>query len=214
MTTNPTNAITTTVHLAVYDGLADWEAGHTTAAINGSEFQRTPGSARVVTVGESTEPVTTMGGLRIVPDLALDALSSTDSSMLLLPGATSWMTGGNGAFVAAAARFLEAGVPVAAICGATVGLAAAGLLDERPHTSNAPVVLASVGYGGAAHYVDQPAVTDGDLITASGIAPVPFARAVLARLDLFEPAVLDAWERLYGQGDPAAYEDLMAASAA
>ena len=51
-------------------------------------------------------------------------------------------------FRAAARRFLTAGVPVAAICGATYGLALEGLLDDRAHTSNAAEYLAYSGYAG------------------------------------------------------------------
>jgi len=123
------------------------------------------------------------------------------------------LTGGNTGFAAKAGEFLDAGVPVAAICGATVGLAAAGLLDDRPHTSNAAEVLTAAGYGGAEHYVDQPAVTGGDLITASAVAPVEFAREIFARLDVYTPEVLASWYKLYGQHDPAGYFELMASEA-
>ena len=133
--------------------------------------------------------------------------------MLMLAGADTWLgDGGNAAFAEKAREFLEAGVPVAAICGATAGLAAEGLLDDRRHTSNAAEFLAATGYGGAERYVDAPAVTDGDLITASATAPVEFAREVLARLDVYEPAVLAAWYKLYGLHDPAGYFELMAAT--
>ena len=102
-------------------------------------------------------------------------------------------------------------MPVAAICGATGGLALAGLLDDRAHTSNAAEFLTGLGYGGAAHYRDEPAVTDGDLITASSTAPVEFAREILARLDVYEPHVLDSWYKLYGRRDPAGFYELASA---
>lgn len=197
------------VHVAVYDTLSDWEVGYAVAAINGQRFQRQPGRYRVVTVAESPDPITTMGGVRILPDVVLDDVTPDDSAMLILPGADTWLSGGNGPFAAAAARFLAAGTPVAAICGATGGLAAAGLLDERPHTSNAREFLEATGYAGAAHYVDAPAVTDGLLITATAVAPVEFAREVLARLDVYEPATLDAWYQLYGERNPAGYHALV-----
>ena len=66
--------------------------------------------------------------------------------MLILPGADTWLAGQNIAFVSMAARFLDAGVPVAAICGATVGLARGGVLNDRNHTSNAVQILESDGY--------------------------------------------------------------------
>ena len=206
--------MTRTVHLAVYDTLADWEVGHTTAHINSGAWQRDPDRFRIATVGETLDPVTTMGGLTLKPDIALADLAPADSAMLILPGAATWLSGGNGAFVEAARSFLAAGVPVAAICGATGGLAAGGLLDDRPHTSNAREFLEATGYGGAAHYRDAGAVRDGDLITASGTAPVDFAHEIFARLDLYEPATLAAWTKLYGDGDPAGYFELMAAASA
>jgi putative intracellular protease/amidase len=203
----------TKVHMAVYDTLADWEVGFATAHINKQSWQREPGRYAVVTVSDSRSPVTTMGGVRITPDVALTDLSPQDSAMLILAGADTWLdAGGNAAFARKAREFLEVGVPVAAICGATAGLAAEGLLDGRRHTSNAAEFLAATGYGGAKLYVDAPAVTDGDLITASATAPVEFAREVLARLDVYEPAVLAAWYKLYGLHDPAGYIELMAAT--
>ncbi|MEU3061923.1 type 1 glutamine amidotransferase family protein [Streptomyces subrutilus] len=195
------------VHLAVYDTYADWETGHTTAHL-------TQHGHEVRTVGPAAgEPVTTMGGVRIQPDLALAGLRPEDSSLLILTGASLWDAGDALApFAAKAREFLAAGVPVAAICGATAGLAREGLLDDRAHTSAVSFYLAGQpGYGGARHYVEADAVTDGDLITAGPTDPVAFAREVFARLDVYKPDVLDAWYRLFHDSDPSAYPVLMAA---
>lgn len=202
------------VHLAVYDTMADWEVGLLLAHVNNGYWQRDPGSCSVVTVGESGDPVTTMGGLRVTPDLRLASLRPEDSAMLVLPGAETWLRGENGAFAEKARELLETGVPVAAICGATAGLARARLLDDRFHTSNAREFLAATGYAGQSRYCDAPAVTDGDLITGSGVTPVEFAREVMAKLDLYEPEVLAAWYKLYGLHDPAGYAELMASEVA
>jgi putative intracellular protease/amidase len=203
----------TLVHTAVYDTFADWEVGLAIAHIANPQWQRQPGRYRVVTVGATREPVTSMGGMRVVPDVVLADLRPSDSAMLVLPGADTWLAGGNRDFAEKAAELLAAGVPVAAICGATAGLAAAGLLDERRHTSNAGEFLAATGYRGSARYCDEPAVTDGDLVTGSGTAPVEFAREVLARLDVYRPEVLASWYKLYGLHDPAGYFELMASAA-
>lgn len=199
------------VHVAVFEGLADWEIGYLTAHLRNGEHQRQPGRWQIRTVGATVEPVTTMGGLRVVPDLALADLDPADSAMLVLPGGTWWERGGGREHIDAARRFLDAGVPVAAVCGATFGLAAAGLLDDRPHTSNDPGYLAMSRYAGAQHYVAEPAVIDGDLITASGVAPVHFARAIFERLDVHEPSVLASWTKLYAERDPAGFHELMSA---
>ncbi|WP_329546366.1 glutamine amidotransferase [Streptomyces sp. NBC_01356] len=187
------------VHLAVYDTFADWETGHTTAylARAGREIR---------TVGPTREPVTTIGGVRIQPDLALDELRPEDSSLLILTGADLWDTGDDLAPFARKARaFLDAGVPVAAICGGTAGLAREGLLDDRAHTSAVSFYLAATGYEGGERYVDTDAVTDGNLITAGPTEPVAFAREVFGLLGVYEGEVLDAWYRLFHDSDPEAY---------
>lgn len=200
-----------TVHLAVYDTFSDWEVGHVTAHINKPLWHKTPGRFAVRTVGATTEPVTSMGGLRVTPDVALAELRPEDSAMLILPGSDIFHTDAFVPFAVKAREFLDAGVPVAAICGATGGLAMAGLLDERPHTSNAVEFLNSLGYQGKDFYRDELAVTDGDLLTANGVAPVEFARAIMARLDVYEPGVLASWYKLYGKQDAAGFFELTAA---
>lgn len=201
------------VHMAVYDTLADWEVGYATAHINGGDWQREPGRYEVRTVGAGPEPVRTKGGMTITPDLTLAELRPEDSAMLILPGADTWLAGGNTGFAQQARQFLDAGVPVAAICGATGGLAAEGLLDDRRHTSNAPEFVEAFGSKGTEHYCDVPAVTDRGLITASGTKPVEFAREVFAALDLYSPEVLASWYKLYGLGDPAGFYELMGEAA-
>ncbi|RMI28519.1 DJ-1/PfpI family protein [Streptomyces triticirhizae] len=194
-----------TVHLAVYDGMADWETGHATAELAVSGH-------RVVAVGRTAEPVTTVAGLRLLPEITLDQLRPADSALLILPGAGAWLQGAELAPFAEAARaFVDAGVPVAAICGAVVGLAGAGLLDERAHTAAAPEVLAMSGYAGGAHYREADAVTDGDVITAGPTDPEAFAREILTRLDAYPPEVVDAWFRLYADSDASAYPIVAAA---
>ncbi|MEU0846693.1 DJ-1/PfpI family protein [Streptomyces flaveolus] len=202
------NGIRKPVHLAVYDTLADWETGHATAYL-------ARGGYEVRTVGPTTAPVTTIGGLRVQPDLALDGLRPEDSSLLILPGADLWDTSDDLAPFARAARaFLDAGVPVAAICGATAGLAREGLLDDRAHTSAVSFYLAATGYAGGARYVEADAVTDGGLITAGPTEPVAFAREILGLLGVYEGEVLDAWYRLFHDSDPTAYAVLEKAGAA
>ncbi|WP_405924512.1 type 1 glutamine amidotransferase family protein [Streptomyces sp. NBC_00035] len=187
------------VHLAVYDTFADWETGHTTAYLARAGRQ-------IRTVGPTRESVTTIGGVRIQPDLALDELRPEDSSLLILTGADLWDTSDDLAPFARKARaFLDAGVPVAAICGGTAGLAREGLLDDRAHTSAVSFYLAATGYKGGERYVDADAVTDGNLITAGPTEPVAFAREVFGLLSVYEGEVLDAWYRLFHDSDPEAY---------
>ena len=200
---------TSIAHLGLYDTLADWEVGYLLVELRTGRFTGRPWN--IVTVAESREPITTMGGLRIMPDMILDDLDPADSNLIILPGGDMWGAGGGTAFAAAAARFLDAGVPVAAICGATAGLARAGLLDSRRHTSAAAGYLMATGYAGGDHYVDERATADGDLITAGPQSPVQFACATLRRLGMASDRTLEAYEAVFHRADATAYPALMEA---
>ena len=203
--------MTNIAHVALYDTLADWEIGYLLVELRTGRFTGQP--FEIVTVGTSTEPVTTMGGLRILPDQTLDKIEPASSRLLILAGAEMWDDGRGQPFADAARRFLAAGTPVAAICGATAGLARVGLLDDRDHTSAAAEYLAATGYAGAGHYRDERAVIGGDLITAGPQSPVQFAGATLRRLGLVSEDTVKAYEAVMHRGDQSAYPALMAAVA-
>ena len=200
------------VDLALLDTMADWEVGYLTAYVSRTEHQQDPDAVRLRTVGLTDRAVRTVGGLTVVPDATVEDLDPAESAVLVLPGADTWAEPEQGVWLEQAQRFLDAGVPVAAICGATYALAAAGMLDDRPHTGPDKGFLASSGYAGGSHYVDELVVSDGDLITANPVAPVEFARAVFERVGLYRPDVLASWYKLYGDQDAQGFHELMAAS--
>ena len=193
------------VHLFVFDSMADWEAAFAIAAINNPEFQSVPGRYRVVTAAASMAPVTTIGGVRILPDVTLDTVTPDSSAMLILPGGRAWETGGNAEALQLASLFIGSGVPVAAICAATLALARAGLLNRLRHTGNAREYLISSGYRGAGFYCGLPAVTDKNVITATGIAPIDFAREIFRMLNLYPADAIAAWYSLFKNGDASKY---------
>jgi len=199
------------VHIFVFDSMSDWEASYTIAGINNPQFQKNPGRYQVRTVAPSKTPVVSIGGIRIQPDLTLDELSSSDSAMFIMPGGTAWDEGENIEAIAMAREFLNSDIPVAAICGATVGLARGGLFDGRRHTSNAREYLAATQYLGMELYEDKPAITDNNLITASGVAPVDFAYHIFKSLDIYSTPVLEAWYGLFKTGRSEYFEALMKA---
>lgn len=200
-----------TVHLFVFDTLADWEPGYAVAGINDPNFQLQPGRLRVRTVGRDRTPVTTAGGMTILPDMAAADVDPAESAMLIIPGGEAWdQDGGVVEAVEMARAFLAGGVPVAAICGATAGLARGGLLDDVAHTSNDAGYLRASGYRGAALYRNERAVTDGNVITAPGTAPLEFAREIFRKLELYDARMLEAWYMLFKTGDAAHFDSLMA----
>jgi len=185
-----TDAITPTAHVAVYDALADWEVGYLLVELRTGRFTGTPWN--VVTVAETVEPVTTMGGLRIQPDSALDDLDPATSDLLILPGSDLWDAGGGAGFASAAARFLDAGVPVAAICGATFGLARAGLLDGRRATTHwAAFDALRRNYPSIEVQSDPIFVRDGNVYTSAGVTAGIDLSLALVEEDLGRRAALD-----------------------
>lgn len=155
---------------------ADWEITFITA------IGRSYYGLETVTATPNGEPVTSAGGIKTTPDIALEDISSDDFGVLVLCGGTTW-AGENAPNVDdLVGAFLDAGKTVGAICAATLPLAKAGLLNTRKHTSNALDFLTATGaaYSGKANYQDiLGAVADKNIITAPGIAPVQFAAEVL-----------------------------------
>jgi putative intracellular protease/amidase len=201
------------VYLYVFDTMADWEIGYLTAELNsGRYFKKSLAPLKIVTAGLNKTPVTTMGGLTILPDIEIGACNIEDAAALILPGGETWLETVHEPVLSLAEQFLEKGVLVAAICGATTGLAKAELLDARSHTSNDLNYLKMVcpTYVGAAHYIYEPAVTEGNLITAAGVAPLEFTAHVLRALGVFSEETLDAWYHLFKTHEPEHYFALMA----
>ncbi|QDQ02386.1 glutamine amidotransferase [Lysinibacillus fusiformis] len=187
------------VYLYVFDTMSDWEVGYLIAELNsGRYFKKELAPLEVVAVGVDKNPVTTMGGLNILPSISMDKCMLESTDVLVLPGGNTWTEAIHEPILKKASKALKEGTVVAAICGATVGLAKTGLLDARRHTSNNLEYLKMIcpHYLGEKYYEMEPAVTDGNLITASGIAPLEFAMHVLKLLDVFAPQTLHSWFNL------------------
>lgn len=201
-----------TVYVYVFDTMADWEIGFVTAELNsGRYYKKGLASSKIVTVGMEKTPVTTMGGLKILPDMKLDECSFESTDTLILPGGDTWTESIHQPILKIAQRCLNEGILVAAICGATMGLAQTGLLNSRLHTSNDLEYLKMVcpTYMGEKYYKMESVVTDGKLITASGIAPLEFAVHVLKALGVFSSQTLDAWYSLNKTKEPKYFYELM-----
>ncbi|MGN7764843.1 type 1 glutamine amidotransferase family protein [Paenibacillus sp. 22594] len=204
--------MSSTVYLYVFDTMADWEIGYLTSELNSGRYYRKGLSpSKIVTVGIEKTPVTTMGGLKILPDLQLDECSIESTDALILPGGNTWTESIHHPILKIVESCLQEGVLVAAICGATIGLAQAGLLNSRCHTSNDLGYLKMIcpAYTGEQYYQKDSTVTDGKLITASGIAPLEFAAHILKALDVFSSQTLDAWYSLNKTHDPQYFYELM-----
>jgi len=185
------------VYVFVFDGYADWEPALAMCEVKKS------GRFEVRTVGFGLEVVTSMGGLRVTPDLTLAEVTADGAALLILPGGDMWeQEPPRPELTKLVKAFDAARVPVAAICGATVALGQMGLMKGRRHTSNSKAYLSALvpGYEDESQYSDEWAVRDGHLITASGIGSVEFAREIIQLLGIYSEADQKLWWDIFKHG--------------
>lgn len=201
-----------TIYVYILDTLADWELGYVTSELNsGRFFKKDAQCVSLKTVSCSKEPIRTMGGLTIVPDCLIDDMVVSETSVLLLPGANTWSDPKHGTITKKASEFLSAGAVVGAICGSTAVLANAGLLNNRPHTSNGAgfLEMVSPNYKGQSFYVDNPSVADSNLITAGSTGGLLLAKQIIKHLGVFESNTLESWYEYFSTGKPEYFYALM-----
>ena len=75
------------VYVLVFDGYADWEPALAMCEVKKS------GRFEVRTVGFGPDVVTSMGGLRVTPDLTLTEVTADGAALLILPGGDMWEQG-------------------------------------------------------------------------------------------------------------------------
>lgn len=180
----------------IFDAFADWEPASALA-----ELRRTFGFA-VRSVGLTTTPVVSMGGLSVTPDLRLSEIQPESAEILILPGGDAWMNGEIAEVTSMVQARCSAGRTVAGICAATLALAHAGVLNDRQHTSNGEGFIPKFvpGYLGAGRYQNVRAVNDGNVITANGLAPFAFAAEIFRAVAPDRANDIATYEQLYSRG--------------
>lgn len=200
------------VFLYVFNTMSDWEYGYLIAELNsGRYFKKDLVPLKVITVGANKEIITTMGGLSIKPDVSLDECTINSTDLIILPGGDTWGEDLHQPILKKIGDTLKLGTIVAAICGATEGLANVGYLDSRKHTSNDLEYIKMVcpNYKGEKLYEMEPVVSSENLITASGVAPLEFAMEVIKKLDVFALDTLHSWYKLNKTHEPEYFFQLM-----
>lgn len=169
-------------YLFLFDGFSDWEPSLLTTGL--SQYS----DVKLKTFSIDGNPVTSMGKLKVTPEVGLDDISYSEVGLLVLPGGEAWDTMENRDLQNLIRSVYKCGATLAAICGATVFLGRLGYLNGIQHTSNHLFFLKQLGdaYKGEDWYVNKPCVTDRRIITANGTAIVDFAKAVFISLDVLE----------------------------
>ena len=186
-----------TVLILLSESFADWEAAYICPELNRLE------DYEIKTVSLSSMPVTSMGGLKIVPDYDIDNIpDNVNIKLLLIPGGLSWDNAKYKKYCGIIRYCLENNILTAAICNGVTFLADNGFLDSRRHTGNTVEYLKqnAPGYKGDKEYVDAQSLIYGNLITANGSAAVEFSRDILKKLNIFSPEELENWFYMYKKG--------------
>ena len=181
-----------TVLLFLLSDYADWEAGYVAAELNCNDDSN---PYCIKTISISKEPVHSMGGITVLPDYSLETIPE-DYEALILIGGTGWRAAESDKIVPLVRATLQKDKPIAGICDGSVFLAKNGFLNNVKHTSNELEDLekyAAKEYTNAQGYVDEPAVLDGNIITANGSAPLEFARLIFSKLQLDSEEVIKRW---------------------
>lgn len=181
---------------------ADWEGAYIAPNLNcGVE----PGSVSryvVKTVSVTKDPVVSIGGFKVLPDYDINNIP-VDYAGIVLIGGMSWLTPESEAIVPLVKDAVENKKLVAGICNASVFLGMHGFLNGVNHTSNGLEYLksyAGIGYTGECRYINEPAVTDGNIVTANGFAALEFCREILYVLKADTPKKIEKSYRMNKTG--------------
>jgi putative intracellular protease/amidase len=162
------------IAVVLTQGFADWEyalIGGTGGPFYGLDVQY---------FSTETGQITSQGGLSVTMSQSLDELTAWQPSVIVVVGGTVWETEIAPDISSLLNAQHDEGVHIGGICGGTLALARAGLLDAEPHTSNNAEFLKqnAANYVGEAHYqASAAAISSGRVITAPGTAPASFTAA-------------------------------------
>lgn len=149
-------------HILVYNGFSQFEV------VLAAHLMKRAGE--IVTVGLSTEPIVAHEGFRILPHTTIERVEAFSVDLFVIPGGNLSKITRRSELENLLKAIQSCGGKVGAISSGTLLLLDAGLARDRRFTSPEPTENMRVG-----ERVDQPVVTDGNLVTAQSHGYVDFA---------------------------------------
>lgn len=153
-------------------------------------------------VAPDKEPITAIGGFRVIPDYSFDDMPD-DYAALILIGGYGWLTPVAVALVPIIRKALTAGKIVGAICNGASFMAKCGFLNGVKHTGNGIDQLRLWGgdnYTNPAGYVHRQAVSDGGIVTANGSGVLEFTKELLLLLGNDTPERIEMYYQFNRRG--------------
>ncbi|MDE6575159.1 MAG: DJ-1/PfpI family protein [Muribaculaceae bacterium] len=153
-------------------------------------------------IAPTMEPVTAIGGFRVLPDYSFGDMPE-DYAALVLIGGFGWLTLVADMVKPIVRKALDKGIPVGAICNGASFLAKCGFLNNVKHTGNGLDQLKMWGgdnYTNPNGYIHQQAVSDEKIVTANGSATLEFAKELLMLLENDTPERIEMYYQFNKQG--------------
>ena len=188
------------VLLVLTDQWADWEAAYAIAGINEDP------QFIVKTIAVDLFPKASIGGMRTEIDYCVDDYVDFENvALVILPGGYAWLENRYDEIAAFINRAVAFGVPIAAICGATLFLAQHGFLNDIKHTGDEKDYFLEKlkhekGYTGKECFVSAQLVNDNGYITANETAAIEFAVEIFRLLKIDTDDEIALWHDKFKSG--------------
>lgn len=168
---------------------ADWELAYISSAVN----MLGQGKFENKTVSLTKSAVTSIGGVKCLPDYDLKTAPS-DFEAAILIGGMSWHSGNALQVRPLVDACLKSGKVLGAICDACRFLGSVGALNGAKHTANDLNELKQYSaYTNEQGFIHRQAVSDNNIITANGTAALEFAQEVLLSLSVAPEEKIKDW---------------------
>lgn len=117
------------VYLVVFDGYSDLDAAQAISRV------QKRGQSVIKVISASLDPVTSHGGIRVLPDIDfiesdLKDIDEGNTALLILPGGSAWGQRGNAFFEPLILHCMETRIPVLAMSEAAAHFAALEVMDR------------------------------------------------------------------------------------
>ena len=153
-------------------------------------------------VAPTLEPVTAIGGFRVLPDYSFENMPD-DYAALILIGGYGWLTPAADKVAPIVRKALSNGKFVGAICNGASFMAKHGFLNDVKHTGNGLDQLKLWGgdaYTNSESYIHRQAVSDGGVVTANGSGVLEFTKELLLLLENDTPERIGMYYQFNKQG--------------
>lgn len=173
----------------ILDKWADWELAYISSAVNmlgGGKFEN-----KIVSL--TKDAVTSIGGVKCLPDYDLQSLPH-DYDAVILIGGMSWHNENTMRIKPLIDTCMKSEKIVGAICDACRFLGSIGALNGVRHTANDLNELKQYpAYTNELGFIHRQAVSDNNVITANGTAALEFAQEILRALSVATEEQIKGW---------------------